>query len=69
MKKIITYIFILFAFTNCTDDDDKANPVVGTWKLVKTGNYGLSYDDGQIKNFSLIIQIKTSLTHFILTLI
>jgi hypothetical protein len=51
MKKIITLILILFVFTNCTDDDDKVNPVVGTWKLVKTGNYGFSNADDQIKDF------------------
>lgn len=46
MKKIITLIFILIAFTNCTDnDDDKASPVVGTWKLVKTRGWYVNYDD------------------------
>ncbi|SDY76554.1 hypothetical protein SAMN05444397_102187 [Flavobacterium aquidurense] len=35
MKRIIPILLILLVFTNCTDDDDKANPVVGTWKLVK----------------------------------
>jgi hypothetical protein len=48
MKKIITLIFILLAFTNCTDDDDKVNPVVGTWKLVKTRDFVVSYVDGKI---------------------
>ena len=48
MKKIITFIFILLAFTNCTDDDDKANPVAGTWKLIKTRNFVISDADGKM---------------------
>ncbi len=48
MKRIITLILILFVFTNCTDDDDKANPVVGTWKLIKTRSYVVSNVDGKI---------------------
>lgn len=48
MKKIITLIFILIAFTNCTDDDDKASPVIGTWKLVKERGYVVSNVDGKM---------------------
>lgn len=48
MKKTIALIFILLAFTNCTDDDDKSSPVVGTWKLVKTRNFVVSNVDGKI---------------------
>jgi hypothetical protein len=48
MKRIITLILILVAFTSCTDDDDIANPVVGTWKLVKTRDYVISNTDGKI---------------------
>ncbi|KAF2509547.1 hypothetical protein EYY60_14320 [Flavobacterium zhairuonense] len=39
MKKILPIIFILLAFTSCSNDDDKANPVIGSWKLVKTRNH------------------------------
>ncbi len=53
MKRIITLILILFVFTNCTDDDDKSNPVVGTWKLVKTRDYVISNTDGKtIESFT-----------------
>lgn len=40
MKNIITLLLIVFTFTGCSnDDDDKINnPVVGTWKLIKTRN-------------------------------
>lgn len=48
MKKIIMLIFILLAFTNCTDDDDTSSPVVGTWKLVKTRNFVISNVDGKM---------------------
>ena len=48
MKKIITLILILLAFTNCTDNDDEASPVVGTWKLVKTRNFVISNVDGKM---------------------
>lgn len=39
MKRIITLLLIAFLFINCSsnDSDDKVqNPVVGTWKLIKT---------------------------------
>ncbi|WP_152561009.1 hypothetical protein [Flavobacterium sp. ASV13] len=39
MKKIIPIIFILLAFTSCSDDDDNTNPLIGSWKLVKTRNF------------------------------
>ncbi|WP_431242402.1 hypothetical protein ACQ9BO_21500 [Flavobacterium sp. P21] len=39
MKKILPIIFILLAFTSCSDDDDNGNPMIGSWKLVKTRNY------------------------------
>jgi len=39
MKKIITLFLVAFLFINCSsndNDDTVENPVVGTWKLVKT---------------------------------
>jgi uncharacterized protein YcfL len=39
MKKIITLFLAAFLFINCSsndNDDTVKNPVVGTWKLVKT---------------------------------
>ncbi|MFH7005002.1 hypothetical protein [Flavobacterium bizetiae] len=40
MKKIITLLLIAFLSTNCSSNDDEKveNPVVGTWKLIKTEN-------------------------------
>ncbi|MTH15494.1 hypothetical protein [Flavobacterium sp. LC2016-01] len=35
MKKILPIIFILLAFSSCSDDDDNHNPVIGNWKLVR----------------------------------
>lgn len=49
MKKIISIVFILLAFINCSDDDDNPNPTIGNWKLVKTRNYAISAVDNQYK--------------------
>ncbi|WPO78771.1 hypothetical protein [Flavobacterium sp. KACC 22761] len=45
MKKILTLLLILLAFTSCSNDDDETNPVIGSWKLVKTRNYAFATPD------------------------
>lgn len=69
MKKIIIILLIVFAFAGCSNDNDdnNQNPVVGTWKLVKTGNlvYGNNttvFTDYSTQNIIYKFDAKSNLT-------
>ncbi|TDP02097.1 hypothetical protein [Flavobacterium sp. 245] len=48
MKKLIPIIFILLAFTSCSDDDDNRNSVIGNWKLVRAETWQFGTADRPI---------------------
>lgn len=70
MKKIITLLLIAFLSTNCSgnDDDTTQNPVVGTWKLMKTekvvftGTTGTVSTDHSSQNIIYKFDSKANLT-------
>lgn len=70
MKKIITLLLIAFLSTNCSgnDDDTTQNPVVGTWKLMKTdkvvftGTTGIVSTDHSSQNIIYKFDSKANLT-------
>lgn len=70
MKKIITLLLIAFLSTNCSsnDDDTTQNPVVGTWKLMKTekvvftGPTGIVSTDHSSQNIIYKFDSKANLT-------
>lgn len=54
MKRNLTFLFLMFSFFSCTDDDmqfssaelDSNNPLVGKWQLVKS-----SYSPGTAEQY------------------
>lgn len=70
MKKIITLLLIAFLSANCSsnDDDTTQNPVVGTWKLMKTdkvvftGTTGIVSTDHSSQNIIYKFDSKANLT-------
>lgn len=69
MKKIITLFLIVSLFTNCSsnDNDTDQNPVIGTWKLIKTekrvsGVNGTVFTDYSAQNIMYKFDTKTNLT-------
>lgn len=67
MKKLITLLLIVFAFSGCSDDDDTIqNPIVGKWKLVeiRTLVFGgpESIEDISDQNITYTFDNKSNLT-------
>lgn len=68
MKKIITLLLIVFAFSGCSNDNDDTiqNPILGKWKLVETRTliFGSSesVDDLSDQNITYTFDSKSNLT-------
>ncbi|WP_369049538.1 hypothetical protein [Tenacibaculum sp. UWU-22] len=45
MKKALIFLLIEFLISNCSNDNDISNQIVGNWKLTEAKFYGLEGED------------------------